>query len=295
MVKIVTHSGGFHTDEVFAVATLLLHLGDEVEVEIIRTRDGEMIDQGDYVVDVGFKYDPDHLRFDHHQEEGAGKHENGIPYASFGLVWKEYGEEISGSSEIAKAIEYKLAMFIDAMDNGVSIDEPLFENVRSYSISDYLFSYWIDESVGPEEIDRIFKRVVSMAKDLLKREIQKAKNILEQGEIVKKIYEATEDKRLIILDKNLAWGKVLSDVPEPLLAVFPSPSGGWYAVAVKKGIDKFERRIEFPEEWAAKEGEKLQKISGVQDAVFCHRGRFLAVARSKQGAVKLAEIALNQK
>jgi uncharacterized UPF0160 family protein len=38
--------------------------------------------------------------------------------------------------------------------------------------------------------------------------------------------------------------------------------------------------------------EELQKISGVSDATFCHRGLFLAGAKSKEGAIKLAEIAL---
>jgi len=36
----------------------------------------------------------------------------------------------------------------------------------------------------------------------------------------------------------------------------------------------------------------LAKVTGVPDATFCHNGRFLAVAKSKEGALKLAEIAL---
>ena len=38
--------------------------------------------------------------------------------------------------------------------------------------------------------------------------------------------------------------------------------------------------------------ETLQKVTGVEDAVFCHKGLFLAVAKSKEGAIKLAELAL---
>ncbi len=41
--------------------------------------------------------------------------------------------------------------------------------------------------------------------------------------------------------------------------------------------------------------EELQKITGVEDAVFCHKGLFLAVSKSKEGAVKLAELALSYK
>ena len=77
-IKIVTHSSDFHTDDLFAVATILLALGDTKDFEIIRSRDMSVIETGDYVVDVGGIYDPEKNRFDHHQEGGAGKRDNGI-------------------------------------------------------------------------------------------------------------------------------------------------------------------------------------------------------------------------
>ena len=91
-MKIVTHSGSFHQDELFAVAALLFIFPD---AEVIRTRDDAVIKSADIAVDVGGIDDPNKERFDHHQEGGAGKRANGIPYASFGLVWKKYGEIIT--------------------------------------------------------------------------------------------------------------------------------------------------------------------------------------------------------
>ena len=91
-MKIVTHNGHFHTDELMAVAVLLLKFPD---AEVVRTRDEKIIKQADIAVDVGQIYDPASTRFDHHQPGGARKRENGIPYASFGLVWKEYGVELN--------------------------------------------------------------------------------------------------------------------------------------------------------------------------------------------------------
>jgi len=38
--------------------------------------------------------------------------------------------------------------------------------------------------------------------------------------------------------------------------------------------------------------EELQKVSGVSDAVFCHRALFMVVAKSRAGAIQLAELAL---
>ncbi len=288
--KIVTHNGKFHADDVFAVATLLLKLGD---CTVVRSRDVSVINSADYVVDVGFSYDPSRNKFDHHQEGGAGVRQNGIPYASFGLVWKKYGEELGGSKEIADTIENKLVMFVDALDNGIDVSKSVFEDVRAYTISDYLYSYWIDESVPEDEVDRVFKRVVALAKNLLEREIAKNTKIEEEGKLVENIYNKTEDKRIIILDRNYAWGKKLVEKEEPLIVVYPSIDGeSWYAKVVRKNLNTFDTRVLFPASWSAKTGKELADVSGVEDALFCHKALFLATARSKGGAIALAMKAL---
>src|SRR3989344_2504806 len=96
--KLITHNGSFHTDDIFAAATLSVLLERKGETyEIIRTRDEEIIKTGDYVFDVGGIYDKEKNRFDHHQVGGAGKSESGIEYSSFGLVWEKFGEEFCNS------------------------------------------------------------------------------------------------------------------------------------------------------------------------------------------------------
>jgi len=58
LIKLVTHDGSFHTDDVFACAVLTMMLGKEgKEYEIIRTRDEKIIQNGEYVFDVGGVYD----------------------------------------------------------------------------------------------------------------------------------------------------------------------------------------------------------------------------------------------
>ncbi len=293
-ITIVTHSGGFHADDVFAVATLILSLGGDAQYSIVRTRDEALFLDARYVVDVGQVYNPSLGRFDHHQRDGAGVRDNGIPYASFGLVWKEFGLAISGDQEVAQIIEQKLVTPIDALDNGVNISTSIFEGIRAYTISDYLYSYWIDEHTDEDHLDQIFGNVVSMAKDLIVREITKAKNILLDQKKVEEIYHNTPDKRIITLEAYLAWGKVLMEKPEPLVVVYPSSSGlQWNAKTVSADTNSFTRKILFPESWAGKTGEELQKITGVADALFCHRNRFIATAGSKEGALQLAKILIS--
>jgi uncharacterized UPF0160 family protein len=37
----------------------------------------------------------------------------------------------------------------------------------------------------------------------------------------------------------------------------------------------------------------LEDVSGVEGAKFCHNARFIAVARTREGVLKMAEIAVN--
>ena len=113
-IRIITHSGNFHADELLAVAAIEIQLNGTL-YEVIRTRDPEVWKTGDYVVDVGGVYDPTANRFDHHQKGGAGER-NKVPYSSFGLVWKHYGEAICGSKEVADGVEARLVYPIDLAD-----------------------------------------------------------------------------------------------------------------------------------------------------------------------------------
>lgn len=291
MTTIATHSGKFHADDIFAVAVLEIVLDGDVEV--IRTRDSEEIKRADYVVDVGHVYDPDKKMFDHHQEGGAGERKNGIPYASFGLVWKQYGEEICGSRKIADIIDEVLAQPIDAADNGIKIDTPIHENLHSYGIHDIVLAYRPTWKESNELYDERFNFLVSLAVKLLEREIAVVKDRVLGWEEVERAYQSVEDKRIIILDEKLPWQECLINKKEPLIVVEPASSEGWHAEAtIKSKDDWFERRVYFPEAWAGKRDEELQRASGITDAVFAHRGRFLVVAESKHGALELAKKAV---
>ena len=51
-------------------------------------------------------------------------------------------------------------------------------------------------------------------------------------------------------------------------------------------------RRDLPEGWAGLRDKELARVTGVSDAVFAHRNRFMAVAKSKEGAIALAKLAL---
>ncbi len=294
-IKLVTHNGSFHADDIFACATLSIMLESEGrEFEVIRTRDEGIINTGDYVFDVGSVYDASINRFDHHQMGGAGARENTIPYSSFGLIWKHYGEKIAGSPKAQMMIDKNLVQPVDAFDNGVSLVDKKGEIVP-YFIQHAFLSMcptWIEEK---DKSDEYFSKSVSFAKEILKREIIQVNAIIEAEDKVVEIYNNTEDKRIIILDKKYPYEEILGRFKEPLYAVFPrmDDTGHWSVKGVRAEAKSFINRKDFPKSWAGLQNEELAKVTGVEDAVFCHRAMFLAVAKSKAGAIKLAELALN--
>ena len=107
------------------------------------------------------------------------------------------------------------------------------------------------------------------------------------------IYQNTKDKRIIILDESYSYEDTLNNFSEPLFVVYPRVNDvSWGVKAVRKDPKTFKNRKDFPKSWAGLRDEELQKITGISDAIFCHRGLFMAVAKTKEGAIKLAELAL---
>ncbi len=286
---ILTHDGGFHADDVFAVATLLLL---DADAAIVRTREKDRIAKADIVVDVGDVYDEAQNRFDHHQTCGAGLRKDTVPYAAFGLVWKKFGETLCGDSEIAFRVEETLVVPVDANDNGVSLALPTTQSLFPYEISDAIHAFvptWREEGAS---YDSSFSEAVSFAKKLLLREIKRAEAVVYGGRAVEEIYRSTLDKRLVVLPDDYSWKNTLAHFPEPFFCVHPK-NGGWRLSAVRDNPRLFVNRKDLPKKWAGLRDAELTRITGVPDAVFCHRNRFMAAARSKEGALALAKLALS--
>jgi uncharacterized UPF0160 family protein len=296
---LVTHSSRFHADDVFATAALQIVHDDQLE--IVRSRDADIIAKADIVIDVGGVYNPEVLRFDHHQNTFEEVRDNGIPYASFGLIWRHFGEEIcGGSQEVADILEKKIVQPIDASDNGVQICDTKFDDIHPYIVSSMLYSFmpsWKEDT----DLDDAFKEAVDLAKKVLEREIIRLQDSLEAKDAIIKCYESAEDKRIIIFGESDVYDDMdiqhaLTEHEDPLLYIrYRHSDDNWSVKAVRSGEGVFGNRITFPEGWGGLQNAELQKASGVDDAVFCHRACFMCVAKSLEGAVAMAQKALNQK
>ncbi len=305
---IVTHAANFHVDDLFGTACAILLFEKrgykKSQIKIKRSLDPKVWATADILLDIGRVYNPKKDRFDHHQDLNI-THSNGLKYAAFGLFWKKYGKEMcsfytdlpKNSQKIADRVEDKLVVPIDSEDNGVDLFRPTIENVRPFTIRDVVemectpdpFSGGDDTSKEKvKNFDRGFFNLIPFAKHIIERSIMDAEAHVKIEKIAQKYFAEAPDKRVIILPQFLGYG--FSKMKDPLVTIYPNARGDWSAKAVRLVSGQFPSRIYFPEKWAGLNGEELAKVSGVSDAVFCHKGLFLAVAKSKEGAIALVNI-----
>jgi uncharacterized UPF0160 family protein len=293
-MRVATHDGSFHADEAFAIGALSL-LGEPIE--ITRTRDEAELAAADVRVDVGFRGDPATGDFDHHQRGGAGERPNGIRYASFGLVWRRHGAQLcGGDADVAGRVDQSLVQGVDANDTGQALTSPLVDGVRPMTVSGVIGALnpnW-DEELSREEEDVRFADAVGLAAGILGREIASAAAQQRAVRLVADAIGAARDPRVIELDRNVPWKEVVvNEAPAARFVILPKRAG-WGLEAVPRELGSFDNRVSLPEAWAGLSGEAFAEVTGVDDAVFCHAKRFLAVARSREGVVELAAQALRQ-
>jgi uncharacterized UPF0160 family protein len=287
MQTIVTHSGSFDPDDVLAVAALQLLLGKE-HVEVVRSRDEAIMAKADFVVDVGRVYDPATRRFDHHQE-GAPVRDNGVPYSALGLVWRHYGEEIAGSAAVADDIEERLIQPIDAADNHQTVCHPGLAGVTAFEFFD-IVDLLKPLSGSEESYDGQFQVAVDLAVVILTRLIAHSTERQKLLSRVREQYEATT-RRAVMVFEDTVPRHLLVDLPEVQVVVCPvtaAETNHWMAAVVPVKRHGFQNRVVFPEAWAGLTDEALSEVSGITDAVFCHKERYIFIAKTKEGAIKAA-------
>ncbi len=270
----VTHGGKFHADDVFGAALLKI-LKPEIRIQRVfqvpENFDG-------LVFDIGGG------RFDHHQE-GAEVRENGVPYAAFGLLWREFGAEALRDSCPPEAVAEEVARFDENLIQ--SLDED--DNTGGGNPLAGAISLFNPDWDSEKPADDCFAEAVEFAKTVLTKKIARiAANYRAKGLVEAALAESRD--RIVILPRYAPWRPVL-EASEAEFVVYPSQRGGYSAQTVPDAENKRESKCDFPEEWAAKPENELPGISGIGTLRFCHKGRFLITAGTQEDAVEACRAA----
>ena len=58
--------------------------------------------------------------------------------------------------------------------------------------------------------------------------------------------------------------------------------------------ERMKVRRPLPETWGGLREEELRKISGIEGAIFCHKGLFISIWKTKEDAIKALHIAMQR-
>ncbi|WP_065333013.1 MYG1 family protein [Tritonibacter mobilis] len=297
---LVTHSGGFHADELLS-SVILSRLYPEAE--LVRTRDKSWITpaEGRIIYDVGGQFDAGAGIFDHHQRPNPLR-PNGQPYSSFGLIWAEFGRDYLRAQAVPeKDLEQVHAAFdedfvrpVDLLDNG-AVDTaeagPLFAGLTLPVLLESLKPVFDDRSEGAD--DTAFHAALTVARAIVEARIRHKAAKLRAADVVLTAIKDAGTGRVLELPMGMPFrGAVERAGADHLLFVVHPRNSDWALTTIRTGDDTFETRADLPAAWAGLTDAALEQASGVEGAKFCHNARFLAIADSRDAILKLAELAV---
>jgi len=281
-----THDGSFHADEVTACSLLLLF--NKIDPDrIFRTREPSVLKKCDYVCDVGGEYSPQNRRFDHHQAEYQGH------FSSAGMILLYLKEQSSIDQGLYDYFNQTLIMGVDAHDTGTARLE-IGTSSFSQVVSNFLP---IEYEVDAGEMMLAFRTAVDFVVGYLDRLHQRYLYILKCKAIVRE--KMSEGNDVMIFDMPIPWMENFFEMggeTHPAQFVIMPTGTQWKLRGIPPNMtERMKVRRPLPEKWAGLHDEDLQRVSGIKGAVFCHKGRFISIWKTKEDAIQALQISLGRK
>ena len=309
----ITHDGPRHADEVMALARLAAATPTPLDIRF--TRDPAVLAKdGPIFVDVGGVYDEARRRFDHHFRPTPAR-ADGLPFSSFGLM------------SPADEKDHALVRHVDALDNGQVAPPPAWWPAMSSEPKGESIAWAVHEAnvtnldgspVTDEQFEERARALIALFQPLFgwdgailgdedcaaavpaiqaqlrvwHAETAEAKKA--SAERVRTATAAQAPSRVLVLEQfEVAALDTATEAEHLLYVVFPGPGGRqWMVQQVAKAAGSFEGRKPLPEAWAGLRDTAFAEASGVADGVFCHPGRFIGGAKTREGAAALAFLAV---
>jgi len=275
-----THNGTFHADEVTACALLLLfNLIDRDK--IFRTRDLKLLDRCEYVCDVGRVYDPAKKRFDHHQKEYTGS------LSSAGMVLCYLVATNRLTQKEADFLNNSMIRGIDAIDTGY---DPKLSGFCFFSDVIAHFAP-ISYDASPVEYDAAFFLALDFTTDHLRRMLGRFRYHESCKDLVAETMK--QEGEYLLFTSQIPWidsfFQLGGEEHKAKFIIMPAGSQWKLRGIPPNSQDRMSVRVPLPEEWAGLMDEELKKVSGIEGAIFCHKGRFISIWETKEDAFRALE------
>ena len=296
---LVTHSGGFHADELLS-SVVLTRLFPQAE--LLRSRERQWVTPAidKIIYDVGGAYDREQQIFDHHQRPSPLR-EDGQPFSSFGLIWAHYGRTYLADIDVpagdVEAIhtqfDTRFVLPIDLLDNG-AMEPSVAGPLSILTLPSLLGSLKpVFDDMSPTADDDAFMKALPIARSFVEAQIHNlAAKFRAQGIVIDAIAKAGTSP-ILELPMGMPYRSALelAEADHMLFVIHPR-GADWTLNGIKLSNDTFDQRADLPAAWAGLTDNALEDASGVKGAKFCHNGRFIAVASTRKAILKMAEVAV---
>ncbi len=265
-LKIITHDGTFHSDEIFAIALLLkFELKEGQEVQIVRSRDEDFLesyrDFADvFIIDIGGDFNAELRNFDHHQDDDFF-----VDKASVKLIYDYLLNIGKLDSDLGKHLWENLIMLINRWDLG---QEQNYVNYFHRPLPSLISSY--NRSTGNiNDENPQFEKALSFGLEIVDNEsfsyyqYQDAKRTFHQ-------HRNINSHTIIFETFNPKHSSFLKQHRNIRFYIYPY-RGNWAVAAVNS------------------KKHPLPECEFCEGLVFSHKNHFLTVFETKETAIRFME------
>ena len=261
IIKVATHAGIFHADEVTAIALLRVSMENEVIVDRLPHQVSEYaLSEYDLVVDLGRVHDSKGGRFDHHQTSPA----EGESRAAAGLVWSWLKEscKLPDVPEINELVD-----LVDSNDTGVRPS-------GSFELPAIVSRYNAANPFGDDQ-QAAFEAAVSFVEGQIRALITEYE-LHEEARAVAAAAKPTEIEGVVELPSfNRLWSHYINGETKPEVEVvvwYDAGQSQWSAQTTPKSVGSFERT-----------GRGIHALEELPKGMkFAHKGEFFACANTRE-------------
>ena len=299
ITHLVTHSGGFHADELLS-SVVLTQLFPQAT--LLRSRDKQWITPAadKIIYDVGGDFNAEAQIFDHHQRPSPLR-EDDQPYSSFGLIWAQYGRAYLAAMSVPEAdidaihttFDTKFVLPIDLLDNG-AIEPSVAGPLSILTLPALLGSLKpVFDDNSPTADDDAFFNALPIARSFVEALVRNLAAKARAQTIVMEAIERAGTSPILELPMGMPYRSALDKAEADHILFVVNPRGDdWALGGIKISNDTFDQRADLPASWAGLTDGDLEAASGVKGAKFCHNARFIAVANSREAILTMANLAV---
>ena len=145
----------------------------------------------------------------------------------------------------------------------------------------------------PGADDRQFHIALAIARSFVEANIGRSAAKLRAEAVVQTAIAAAGQSRVLELPMGMPFRpSIIKAGADHLLFVVHPRDKDWCLTTIRKADEGFEARADLPASWAGLTNGELEAASGVAGASFCHNGRFVAAAKTREAAIAMADIAV---